>query len=204
MDGFLFIHWFVMVSIDTSFLHKLAPKLAHHARQDFIIVEMARVLPKALSYGAITTPLRVAHFLSQCAHESDGFFTVCEYASGRAYEGRRDLGNVKPGDGVRFKGRGLIQLTGRKNYQRFTQFLRLVDAKAPDCEAFPQEVEQFPAALWSAIWFWQMKGLNRLADQDDCLRITKAINGGKNGLVQRLTYLNRAKKLLGLSCEVKT
>ncbi|WP_273758415.1 peptidoglycan-binding protein [Bartonella sp. AU55XJBT] len=192
-----------MISIDASFLHRLAPKLTHHARQDFIIVEMARVLPEALSYGAITTHLRVAHFLSQCAHESDGFFTVCEYASGHAYEGRKDLGNVKPGDGVHFKGRGLIQLTGRNNYRRFTNFWRLVDEQAVDCEAFPEVVERFPAALWSAIWFWQMKGLNRFADQDDVVRITKAINGGKNGLVQRLTYLNRAKKLLGLSCEVK-
>ncbi|WP_375629090.1 MULTISPECIES: glycoside hydrolase family 19 protein [unclassified Bartonella] len=192
-----------MISIDASFLHRLAPKLAHHARQDFIIVEMARVLPKALSYGALTTPLRIAHFLSQCAHESDGFFTLREYASGCAYEGRRDLGNVNPGDGVRFKGRGLIQLTGRNNYRRFTRFWRLVDEQAVDCEAFPQELEKFPAALWSAVWFWQMKGLNRLADQDDYLGITKAINGGRNGLVQRLTYLNRAKKLLELSCEVK-
>ncbi|ENN93149.1 glycoside hydrolase family 19 protein [Bartonella vinsonii] len=198
----LFIHWFVMVSIDSSFLHKLAPKLVHHARQDFIIVEMARALPEALSYAGITTGLRVAHFLSQCAHESDGFFTVCEYASGRAYEGRKDLGNVCPGDGVRFKGRGLIQLTGRKNYQRFTQFWCSVNEQAVDCEAFPEMVERFPAALWSAIWFWQMKGLNRLADQDDVVRITKAINGGKNGLMQRLTYLNRAKKLLGLGDEV--
>ncbi|MBB5074104.1 putative chitinase [Bartonella callosciuri] len=192
-----------MVSIDTSFLHKLAPKLVHHTRQDHIIVEMARVLPEALSYGAITTCLRVAHFLSQCAHESDGFFTVCEYASGRAYEGRKDLGNVKPGDGVRFKGRGLIQLTGRKNYQRFTQFWRSIDEQAVDCEAFPEVVEKFPVALWSALWFWQMKGLNRLADQDDVVRITKAINGDKNGLVQRLTYLNHAKKLLGIGGEAK-
>ncbi|SSZ39304.1 glycoside hydrolase family 19 protein [Bartonella grahamii] len=192
-----------MISIDASFLHQLAPKLTHHARQDFIIVEMARVLPEALSYGAITTHLRVAHFLSQCAHESDGFFTLREYASGRAYEGRRDLGNVTPGDGVRFKGRGLIQLTGRNNYRRFTKFWRSVDDQAVDCEAFPEVVEQFPAALWSAVWFWQTRGLNRLADQDDLLRITRAINGGKNGLVQRLTYLNRAKKLLELSCEVK-
>ncbi|WP_375674136.1 MULTISPECIES: glycoside hydrolase family 19 protein [unclassified Bartonella] len=192
-----------MISIDASFLHRLAPKLAHHARQDFIIVEMARVLPKALSYGALTTPLRIAHFLSQCAHESDGFFTLREYASGRAYEGRRDLGNVNPGDGVHFKGRGLIQLTGRNNYRRFTRFWCLVDEQAVDCEAFPQELEKFPAALWSAVWFWQMKGLNRLADQDDYLGITKAINGGRNGLVQRLIYLNRAKKLLGLGGEVK-
>ncbi|WP_375640672.1 glycoside hydrolase family 19 protein [Bartonella sp. MM55XZML] len=192
-----------MISIDASFLHRLAPKLAHHACQDFIIVEMARVLPEALSYGALTTPLRIAHFLSQCAHESDGFFTLREYASGRAYEGRRDLGNINPGDGVRFKGRGLIQLTGRNNYRRFTRFWCSVDKQAVDCEAFPEEVEKFPAALWSAVWFWQMKGLNRLADQDDYLRITKAINGGKNGLVQRLIYLNRAKKLLGLGGEVK-
>ncbi|WP_455466211.1 glycoside hydrolase family 19 protein [Bartonella sp. B39] len=192
-----------MVSIDTSFLHSLVPKLTHHTRQDFIIVEMAQVLPEAFSYAALRTPLRIAHFLSQCAHESDGFCTLCEYASGRAYEGRRDLGNIKVGDGVRFKGRGLIQLTGRKNYRRFTQFWCSVDEHAVDCEAFPEVVEKFPAALWSAIWFWQMKGLNKLADQDDLLGITKVINGGKNGLVQRLTYLNRAKRLLGLGGEVK-
>ncbi|KEG17063.1 glycoside hydrolase family 19 protein [Bartonella bacilliformis] len=187
-----------MVSIDTSFLYSLAPKLAHHARQDYIIVEMARALPEALSYAEITTPLRVAHFLSQCAHESDGFFTLCEYASGRAYEGRKDLGNTKQGDGVRFKGRGLIQLTGRNNYHCFTEFWRSLDAQALDCEAFLEIVEKFPAALWSSIWFWHMKCLNKLADQDDIVGITKMINGGKNGLVQRLTYLNRAKKLLRL------
>ncbi|WP_336288636.1 glycoside hydrolase family 19 protein [Bartonella sp. CB60] len=187
-----------MISIDASFLHSLAPKLIHHARQDYIITEMAQALPKAFSYADITTPLRAAHFLSQCAHESDGFFTLCEYASGRAYEGRKDLGNIKQGDGVRFKGRGLIQLTGRNNYRRFTEFWRLVDAQALDCEVCPESVEKFPAALWSAIWFWHIRHLNRLADQDDIVGITKVINGGKNHLAQRVTYLNRAKKLLGL------
>ncbi|WP_375657189.1 hypothetical protein [Bartonella sp. CM120XJJH] len=76
-----------MVSIDASFLHRLAPKLAHHARQDFIIVEMARVLPEALSYGAITTHLRVAHFLSQCAHESDGFLPFVNMPQGALMRG---------------------------------------------------------------------------------------------------------------------
>ncbi|WP_455476146.1 glycoside hydrolase family 19 protein [Bartonella sp. B17] len=194
-----------MVSIDVSFLYNLVPAFTHHAHQEYIITEMAQTLPDGFSYADITTPLRAAHFLSQCAHESDGFLTLCEYASGRAYEGRKDLGNIKPGDGVRFKGRGLIQLTGRNNYRRFTEFWRLADAQAFDCETFPEAVEEFPAALWSAIWFWHTKRLNKLADKDDIVGITKAINGGKNHLAQRITYLNRAKKLLGLKigCEVK-
>ena len=85
-------------------------------------------IPDTAAKFNITTPLRLAHFLAQCAHESGNFKFITEFASGSAYEGRKDLGNTQPGDGVRFKGRGFIQLTGRANYSKFSTFCN------EDCE----------------------------------------------------------------------
>jgi putative chitinase len=107
-----------MIAVDETVLRALAPAESgkRAERQAAIIAGIGAGLAPSLARYAIDTPLRVAHFLAQTAHESDGFCTTEEYADGRAYEGRRDLGNVEPGDGPRFKGRGLIQLTGRMNY----------------------------------------------------------------------------------------
>ncbi|MBD2177409.1 glycoside hydrolase family 19 protein [Pseudanabaena sp. FACHB-1998] len=140
----------------------------------------------------INTPLRKAHFLSQTAHESDGFNTNEEYASGAAYEGRRDLGNTKSGDGVRFKGRGLIQVTGRSNYAECGQALGV------DLINNPQRLGDFELACLSAGWYWDTRNLNAYADQDDVLRITRIINGGLNGLEDRQAYLARAKRVFGI------
>lgn len=142
----------------------------------------------------IVTALQKAHFLAQVAHESDGFKTATEYASGRAYEGRADLGNVQPGDGVRFKGRGLIQLTGRENYAAFSNAMGQGDYLVRN----PEKVATLPWAATAAGWYWQRKGLNALADRDDVVAITKRINGGTNGLADRKARLARAKALLGL------
>ncbi|WLA02795.1 glycoside hydrolase family 19 protein [Xanthomonas translucens] len=141
----------------------------------------------------IVTALQKAHFLAQVAHESDGFATAVEYASGKAYEGRADLGNTKPGDGVRFKGRGLIQLTGRENYAAFS------NAMGRDFVAAPELVATLPYAALVAGWFWTRKGLNQPADRDDVVAVTKRINGGTNGLDDRKRRLAQAKKLFGLA-----
>jgi putative chitinase len=133
--------------------------------------------------------IRKQYFLAQIAHESDGFKTTEEYASGRAYEGRKDLGNVHEGDGERFKGRGLIQLTGRENYRKFGKRI------GKDLEAYPEVVAKFPFAMMSAVDFWVMNGLNSLADRKDFLGVTKRINGGTTGWDWRCRYLDLFKKL---------
>lgn len=141
----------------------------------------------------ITSDLRMAHFIAQLAHESASFRYAEEIASGEAYEGRRDLGNTEPGDGRRFKGRGLIQLTGRANYAEYSR------ASGVDYLSAPQKVASDPfAAVDVACWFWNSRRLNALADADDVKGVTRRINGGFNGLDDRIDYLTRAKAVLGL------
>lgn len=140
----------------------------------------------------IDTPLRRAHFIAQLAHESGAFRYDEELADGSAYEGRADLGNTQPGDGRRFKGRGLIQLTGRANYAAYGR------AIGRDLLADPTPVASDPAlAVDVACWFWETRGLNALADADDVERVTRRINGGLNGLADRQAYLRRARFFLG-------
>lgn len=154
------------------------------------LVQLAPQLNYTLIEYEIVTPLRQAHFLAQIAHESDHFRALEEYASGAAYEWRSDLGNVYPGDGVRFKGRGLIQITGRKNYQECGNALGV------DLMANPTRLENPDLACRSAGWYWHMHQLNGLADRDDVESITEVINGGWNGLSDRRHLLSRAKQVL--------
>ena len=142
-----------------------------------------------LEFG-ITTPARQASFLSQVGHESGSLAYLRELASGVAYEGRRDLGNTWPGDGVRYKGRGLIQITGRANYAACGKALGL------DLLARPELLEQIVNACRSAGWFWQANGLNALADAGDQVRVTRRVNGGTNGLTERLALFAAAQRVL--------
>lgn len=162
----------------TAIAQSLAPLIEH------LNITMARY--------HINTPLRKAHFLAQIAHESDGFNTTREYASGTDYEWRDDLGNIYEGDGVKFRGRGLIQVTGRANYKSCG------DALGIDLIANPSRLEDYDLACLSAGWFWNQHGLNIHADFDDIRKITRVINGGFNGLQDRINYLNRAKKVFGI------
>jgi putative chitinase len=148
-------------------------------------------LDDAMREFGISTPLQQAAFLAQVGHESGQLAYVREIASGQAYEGRQDLGNVRPGDGPRFRGRGLIQITGRHNYELCGQGLHL------DLIAQPELLEQAGNACRSAAWFWREHGLNRLADAGDFVRITKIINGGTNGLAERQKLYVTAKEVLG-------
>lgn len=138
----------------------------------------------------ISTPLRLAHFLAQVAHESAGFVYMEEIASGQAYEGRADLGNVNTGDGKRYKGRGPIQLTGRANYRHYGQTIGIDLESNPEIAAIPS------LGMLTACLYWKEKGLNALADADDVLTITKRINGGTNGLTDRKARLVQTKALL--------
>lgn len=150
-------------------------------------------LNEAMAEFGIDSLARQSAFLAQLAHESGELRYVEELASGRAYEGRADLGNTHPGDGVRFKGRGLIQITGRTNYA--------------DCSAAlfgdrqvlleqPERLEEPSLAARSAAWFWASRKLNALADSGDFELITRRINGGLNGLADRLAHLERAQEVL--------
>jgi predicted chitinase len=145
---------------------------------------------QAMQEFEITSYLREAAFLAQLAHESGELRYMEEIASGAAYEGRANLGNTQPGDGKRYKGRGPIQLTGRANYERYGGLLGLDLINNPTIAATPE------VGFRIAGQFWQLNGLNALADQQDIRQITKRINGGYNGLDDRIKYYERAKKVL--------
>lgn len=166
------------------------------AAQQSIISSFGVLLPDFLSRFEVNTPLRIAHFLAQVAHESDGFCTLMEYASGAAYEGRKDLGNTQAGDGKRFKGRGPIQLTGRDNYRAFTRWMWKLNITDIDFEKQPELVTTWPWAAWATFFYWSTKSLNQIADRDDLVAVTKRINGGTNGLQQRSDYLVKAKTII--------
>lgn len=177
------------------------------------------VLPK---YG-INTEKRMAHFISQCAHESNNFRSLEEnlnysvetllrvfpnhfgpnsrdpkeyafkpeklanYVYMDEFRSKRGaLGNTQPGDGWRFRGRGLKQLTGRFNY---TAFGKTINMSAEDADAY---LTTKKGAVESACWFWNSKNLNSIADTDDVVSMTRAINGGENGLADRQRRYNHA------------
>lgn len=179
-----------MVSVSTALLKALAPKA-----QPGIIGALVNPLNVYLQRYGINSPLRTAHFLAQAAEETDGFKTLVEYASGKAYEGRKDLGNTQSGDGVRFKGRGIFQLTGRSNYAYYGKELGLDLVGHPDLAATAIVAAQV------ACLYWSRKGLNAWADRDDVKSITYRINGGQNGLGIRKAYLAKAKALLNVAAD---
>ena len=148
----------------------------------------------AMAEYEINTAARQAAFLAQIGHESGGLHWVTELwgptAAQSGYEGRGDLGNTEPGDGYRFKGRGLIQTTGRANYAAASSALGV------DLIANPERLAEPELAARSAGQFWQSRGLNELADTADFIRITRKINGGVNGLADRQALYAAAKEVL--------
>jgi putative chitinase len=150
------------------------------------VPEFIEPLNAAMAEFSINTPFREAAFVAQLAHESGEFRYVRELASGEAYEGRKDLGNTEAGDGVRYKGRGLIQITGRANYRALSDYFDVDFVRNPEWLETPEW------ACRSAAWFWTARGLNELADREDFKLITKRINGGYNGIQERLAYYTKA------------
>jgi putative chitinase len=173
---------------------------------DAKLADLKKYIPfidDTLAQAEINTPKRIAAFISQVAEESINFHYTLEIASGQEYEGRHDLGNVLSGDGQLYKGRGLVQITGRNNYKSCSLAMygdtRLITT--------PSLLEQPEPALRSACWYWNCRNLNLIADKpEDWFKpgphnysktqwITVLVNGGLNGYNQRLAYYNRARKL---------
>ncbi|MFI7799250.1 chitinase class I [Pseudomonas sp. DD1] len=152
------------------------------------------VLNTAMSKHGIVTIARIAAFIAQVGHESGQLRHVREIwgptAQQAGYEGRADLGNTMKGDGSKFRGRGLIQITGRANYAACGEALAL------DLVNHPELLEQPQHASMSAAWFWKMKGLNDLAERGQFLTITRRINGGLNGIDDRLELWKKAQVVL--------
>ena len=147
----------------------------------------------------ISTPLRRAHFLAQLGWESGQGAYMHEIASGAAYEWRKDLGNIHPGDGVKYRGEGGIEVTGLLGFQLFQEYIATrPEFTGIDVIAHPELVGNDPR-LWaeSAGWFWDEHGLNALADQDKVNAITRIVNGGYNGLSGRIACLGNCKSALG-------
>jgi putative chitinase len=174
----------------------------------------------------INTPQRIASFIAQCAHESGNFTALKEnlnykwetlrrlfpkyfptdemakdYASrpnkqaaiaNRIYAGRMGNGDEQSSDPAKWIGRGLIQLTGRSNYQAFA------DSVEMDINEVPEYLATFEGAAQSACWFWETNGLNKFADADDILNMTKRINGGTIGLQDRIKHYKHALHVLGV------
>ena len=203
----------------------LAALIPGNTKVDEWYAALCDILPK---YG-VTTERRVAHFISQCAHESNNFRSLeenlnysedalnrvfpryfgaapkrnaAEYARNpekianyvymdefRSKQGA--LGNVHPGDGWLFRGRGLKQLTGRNNYSRFAQAVGMTAEEAAVYVATEK------GAIESACWFWDTNKLNTIADTDDVVLMTKRINGGDIGLADRQQRYTRAMQVFG-------
>ncbi|EFQ62369.1 chitinase [Pseudomonas fluorescens WH6] len=144
-------------------------------------------------YGIVGT-LRVSAFIAQVGHESGQLRYVREIwgptAQQAGYEGRADLGNTVKGDGSKYRGRGLIQVTGRANYAACGEALGLDLISKPELLELPQH------AAMSAAWFWSTRGLNTLADQKNFAKITRRINGGLTGQADRQALYDRALKVL--------
>jgi putative chitinase len=181
-----------MIPVDGVFILKVAPKFsgAKAEAQARIVSAISGPFAGVLDNIAINTPLRIAHFMGQVTHECAGFRTTEEFADGAAYEGRADLGNTQKGDGPRFKGRGLLQLTGRANYRTVGAALGLNLEKDPALAADPV------ISLRIACHYWQSRKINTPADADDLPRVTRLVNGGLNGLDDRRIYLQKAKAAL--------
>ena len=198
-------------------LKQIVPTLQDSKCREYLLC-----LLQIMNEFSINTPLRVAAFIAQTAHESSGYTTFIEnlnYSAQRLlqvfphkftqaiainydrqsqkianyiYANKIGNGDEASDDGWRYKGRGVIQVTGRSNYKACGTELGL------DLIAFPELLEQPLNAFRSAGWYWKSRNCNALADSTDFIELTRAINGGLNGLDDRKAYYGRAKSVFGI------
>ena len=182
-----------MLPVDGSTIRAIVQTYhgARAATQEQVIAVIGPTLAETLQSYQIDSALRIGHFLAQMCTECQDF-TAMEEEGERAYfdtyNGR--MGNVPPDEGYIFRGRGLIQLTGRDNY---TQYGRLISF---DLVGQPDRAAEPGTALLVACEFWKKLDLNDLADRDDIIEVTRRINGGLNGIEQRRAYLAKIKPVL--------
>jgi putative chitinase len=157
-------------------------------------------LNEAMRVWGITERLDVAAFLANVAHESGGLVHTREIwgptKAQRRYEGRRDLGNIYPGDGKRFMAHGPIGITGRDNHREATKWVREVVSDAPDFEAHPELLELPRWGSLAAAGFWIKKKINLLAKAGKFTRSCIKVNGGLNGIADRRRYYRRLLQVL--------
>lgn len=171
------------------------------AREDRARVSLDGINAAMDQYG-VDTPARIGMFLANVGHETGGLKWLQEIwgptPAQLRYEGRQDLGNTKPGDGKRFMGRGMFQTTGRANYRRLTERLRarLPQAEVPDFEATPELLALSAWAALSAADYVDMRSLNRFADRGAFVDYVKGVNGGTNGLEDRMRLWTAAQRVL--------
>lgn len=147
----------------------------------------------AVPLAKLENPLRLSYFLAQFAHESGGFQYTKELGGAKylsKYEGRRDLGNTQPGDGVRYCGRGIPMVTGRANYAACGEWIGLPLIEQPEL------LEESGPAVRSACWFWMTRNLNPLCDAQNFVQVTRKINGGTNGMASRNKWLVKIRSVL--------
>lgn len=167
----------------------ISKQQADHIFGTAIMPDELTDLNACLKRFEINTPNRMRHFLSQIAHESGGLKWFKELASGDDYEGRDDLGNTEPGDGRKYKGGGALQLTGRHNYQALANFLSDQDVM----QGCDYVAEKYP--FTSAAYWWYLNDMNTLCDRGATVeQVTLRVNGGYNGLEDRIYYYDRASQ----------
>ena len=214
-------YWNMIISEDMKITAQTIRGIMGNAPEDRI-AELVSVFNEWADRFEINTKLRAAHWIAQISHESnelrcmeenlnysaDGLMrtfpkyftreTAAAYArnpqkiANRVYANRMGNGNEASGDGWRYRGRGVIQLTGKSNYQSYASSEFCVG----DLMKHPEWLAKSPGCFKSAMYYWWKNGLNELADKDDPIAVTKRINGGENGLAQRMYFTRKAKKAL--------
>lgn len=208
--------------ITEALIHSIFSKVVPGRKldKDKIVKGFVYTFNKYADYFGIDTKLETVHFISQVAHECDYFNTFEEYASGKAYEGRQDLGNIFAGDGVRFKGKGAIQTTGRVNTQKAGReilklpFLNDTERKTFENDGLLKNSQLLKDPVWgtlAAFIYWVDKDLNPLClapEQKVTIKrfngikwynytcgsieaLTRKINGGMNGYDERVKNFHK-------------
>lgn len=184
------------MKLTADMLHRIAKSTPNATNAASLI----QALDKYGEQMELNQPHRLAQFVPQVMHESGGLKYNKEIwgptAAQKRYEGRKDLGNTQKGDGARFKGYGLLQVTGRANVTQFYNWCKRQGMNPPNFIAKPELIATAPWSAVSALWYWDMRNLNAIADRGDNENITRKINGGLNGYEDRLDYYDRTALVL--------